>query len=362
MWSPERVPTSAPARWRCAALLACAHGARGPSPRLCRADAAGPSLPDGQVRAADGAAARGRRGRAGRRSTGPSRRRRRSLELAHAPAYVAAVLDQTLDAAAVRRIGLPITPEVARRSRAANGGTLLDRAPRARARHRLQYRRRQPPRLRRRTARASASSTTSRWRRACCSPRAGSSARWWSTSTSIRATAPPRSSRTIRACSPSRCTAGPTSRCTSRRAISIWRWSPGSRTTPIWRCSPGTCPACCEDVRPDLVFYNAGVDPHVDDRLGRLALTEEGLWRRERYVLETCRKAGRAGRGRGRRRLRAGAGAARPPAHDPAAGRERARAAALTGHAAHGRHPGRSSGPGTASRPRGRARRSPAGG
>ena len=40
------------------------------------------------------------------------------------------------------------------------------------------------------------------------------------------------------------------------------------------------------------MFYNAGVDPHVDDRLGRLALTEEGLWRRERYVLETCRKAG----------------------------------------------------------------------
>jgi acetoin utilization deacetylase AcuC-like enzyme len=47
-----------------------------------------------------------------------------------------------------------------------------------------------------------------------------------------------------------------------------------------------------EDVRPDLVFYNAGVDPHVDDRLGRLALTERGLWRRERLVLETCLRAG----------------------------------------------------------------------
>ncbi len=45
-------------------------------------------------------------------------------------------------------------------------------------------------------------------------------------------------------------------------------------------------------MRPDLVFFNAGVDPHVDDKLGRLALTGEGLERRERYVLETCLKAG----------------------------------------------------------------------
>nr|WP_240476687.1 histone deacetylase [Geminicoccus roseus] len=43
-------------------------------------------------------------------------------------------------------------------------------------------------------------------------------------------------------------------------------------------------------VRPDLVFYNAGVDPHVDDRLGRLALTDDGLLARERMVLEHCRR------------------------------------------------------------------------
>jgi acetoin utilization deacetylase AcuC-like enzyme len=45
-------------------------------------------------------------------------------------------------------------------------------------------------------------------------------------------------------------------------------------------------------VRPDLVFFNAGVDPHADDRLGRLSLTEHGLWRRERLVLQTCLGAG----------------------------------------------------------------------
>jgi acetoin utilization deacetylase AcuC-like enzyme len=48
-----------------------------------------------------------------------------ALALAHDAAYVTAVLERTLDAAAVRRIGLPVTPEVALRSRAANGGTLL---------------------------------------------------------------------------------------------------------------------------------------------------------------------------------------------------------------------------------------------
>lgn len=45
-------------------------------------------------------------------------------------------------------------------------------------------------------------------------------------------------------------------------------------------------------VRPDLVFYNAGVDPHRDDRLGRLALTDDGLARRDRLVLATCLGAG----------------------------------------------------------------------
>ena len=44
--------------------------------------------------------------------------------------------------------------------------------------------------------------------------------------------------------------------------------------------------------RPDIVFYNAGVDPHADDKLGRLALTDAGLAMRDRYVIETCRAAG----------------------------------------------------------------------
>jgi acetoin utilization deacetylase AcuC-like enzyme len=43
---------------------------------------------------------------------------------------------------------------------------------------------------------------------------------------------------------------------------------------------------------PDLVFYNAGVDPHKDDRLGRLALSDHGLAEREAMVLDACRRRG----------------------------------------------------------------------
>jgi acetoin utilization deacetylase AcuC-like enzyme len=40
---------------------------------------------------------------------------------------------------------------------------------------------------------------------------------------------------------------------------------------------------------PDLVFYQAGVDPLAEDKLGRLALTLDGLMARDRLVLEGCR-------------------------------------------------------------------------
>ena len=39
------------------------------------------------------------------------------------------------------------------------------------------------------------------------------------------------------------------------------------------------------DFAPDLILYQAGVDPHGHDRLGRLALTDEGLAARDRLVM-----------------------------------------------------------------------------
>jgi len=42
----------------------------------------------------------------------------------------------------------------------------------------------------------------------------------------------------------------------------------------------------------DLVFFNAGVDPHRDDRLGRLALSDEGLKAREELAIGHFRQQG----------------------------------------------------------------------
>jgi acetoin utilization deacetylase AcuC-like enzyme len=43
---------------------------------------------------------------------------------------------------------------------------------------------------------------------------------------------------------------------------------------------------------PDLVLYQAGVDPFAGDRLGRLAVSEDGLVRRERLVADLVRARG----------------------------------------------------------------------
>jgi acetoin utilization deacetylase AcuC-like enzyme len=47
-------------------------------------------------------------------------------------------------------------------------------------------------------------------------------------------------------------------------------------------------PDLLDRVRPDLVLYDAGVDPHISDRLGKLALTDPGIFQRDFQVLDTC--------------------------------------------------------------------------
>lgn len=53
-----------------------------------------------------------------------------------------------------------------------------------------------------------------------------------------------------------------------------------------------TLPELLDRVRPDLVLLDAGVDVHVEDRLGKLALSDRGLYRRERLAIGTCIAAG----------------------------------------------------------------------
>ena len=47
-------------------------------------------------------------------------------------------------------------------------------------------------------------------------------------------------------------------------------------------------PELLDTVQPNLVIYNAGVDPHRDDRLGRLCLSDQGLLMRDHLVLDAC--------------------------------------------------------------------------
>jgi acetoin utilization deacetylase AcuC-like enzyme len=45
------------------------------------------------------------------------------------------------------------------------------------------------------------------------------------------------------------------------------------------------------EFQPGLIFYLAGVDAHEGDRMGRLRLTHDGLRRRDELVLRACRDA-----------------------------------------------------------------------
>ncbi|KAG8255847.1 hypothetical protein J6590_082771 [Homalodisca vitripennis] len=51
-------------------------------------------------------------------------------------------------------------------------------------------------------------------------------------------------------------------------------------------------PHILDTFRPGLVLYDAGVDPHIDDELGRLNLTDAGLFKRDEYVLDQVLKRG----------------------------------------------------------------------
>lgn len=41
-------------------------------------------------------------------------------------------------------------------------------------------------------------------------------------------------------------------------------------------CVLQVLPGVLSSFRPDLVLYDAGVDVHVDDQLGRLAVSDQG--------------------------------------------------------------------------------------
>ena len=213
------------------------------------------------------------------------------LQQAHTPAYVDAALGLELDPAAARRIGLPITADVVRRSRAAAAGTVLT------ARLALQHG------LACNTAGGSHHAFADRGAGFCIF-----------NDVAIAAAVLLDEGRIERALmvdldvhqgdGTAAIFAGdgrvhtfsmhcainfPLHKQTSDLDVAL---DAGLEDDAYLALLSDRLPGLLAEVRPDLVFFNAGVDPHVGDRLGRLALTEHGLWRREQLVLRTCLGAG----------------------------------------------------------------------
>ena len=51
-------------------------------------------------------------------------------------------------------------------------------------------------------------------------------------------------------------------------------------------------PDLLNQTKPDLVLYDAGVDPHIGDKLGKLCLTDSGIYRRDMQVISACLSGG----------------------------------------------------------------------
>ena len=50
-----------------------------------------------------------------------------------------------------------------------------------------------------------------------------------------------------------------------------------------------TLPRLIDEIKPDFVFYQSGVDILDTDKLGKLSVSREGCKERDRFVLATCR-------------------------------------------------------------------------
>jgi acetoin utilization deacetylase AcuC-like enzyme len=208
-----------------------------------------------------------------------------AVALAHDPAYVRAVFDADLDPQIARRIGLPITPEVAIRARAATGGTILT------ARLALDQG------VACNTAGGSHHAGYSEGAGYCVFNDVAVAARVLLAEGAFKqalvvdldvhqgdgtarlfADEPRVFTFSMHAAKNF-----PARKATSDLDVDL---PDGTGDEAYLSRLDDLLPSLIRRVRPDLIFYVAGVDPHRDDRLGRLSLSDEGLAAREALVLE----------------------------------------------------------------------------
>jgi acetoin utilization deacetylase AcuC-like enzyme len=210
-----------------------------------------------------------------------------SLRLVHDAAYLRGVVELTLPADVVRRIGMPNTESVAARARAATGGTLL--AARLALEHGIACN----------TAGGSHHAEAGAGAGFCVFNDVAVAARRLQAEGAVRQVLVVdldvhQGDGTARIFDgdPSVFTFSmhaeknfPARKAVSDLDIDL---PDGTGDEAYLEALSGILPELLARVAPDLVFFNAGVDPHADDRLGRLSLSDEGLARREAFVLGSC--------------------------------------------------------------------------
>ena len=213
------------------------------------------------------------------------------LELVHAPAYVSAVCEQRLGEAETRRIGFPVTARVARRSRLSAAGTVM--AGRLALEHGLACQ----------TAGGSHHAHAGFGSGFCVFNDVAVAAAVLRAEGLVRRVLvvdldvhQGDGTAAIFADDPSvftlsvHCAANfPARKQISDLDVGL---ANGTDDAAYLATLDAHLPAALARHRPDLVFYNAGVDPHEADKLGRLALTDTGIRQRDRRVLALCHGAG----------------------------------------------------------------------
>ncbi len=213
------------------------------------------------------------------------------IEAAHHPAYVDAVLSAKVDPATERRIGFRVTPEVARRARVSSGGTWL--AAQLALRHGYAANAAGGSHhalpdsgagycvfndLAIAALRLQAQGDATRILIVDCDVHQGDGTAVILAGRTDIATLSVHSDKNF-----------PARKARSTLDIALPDGVGDARYLAALR------PAVVEmisQVRPDLILYQAGIDVHADDKLGRLALSDAGIAARDTFVAQTASALG----------------------------------------------------------------------